>query len=195
MSVLFCRLWVKKLRGTFASPSFLLAFLYNLSLDITANSICEIHYLALDGFNLNTIHKLSSKEKKSRPSYCVGSMNASSVLCRQWEKKYRPKIGTELCKNLHQTKPLSNILMNLMWDEVESRIREDDEDLKKHEEDHQEVVDAVGRIVAWRRWHLLEKGKTVWDFILPIGKQSSLWVNCYSLKGTPLLLCLMVWLG
>ena len=38
-------------------------FLY-LALDVTASFICEIHCLALDGFNLNTVHKLSNKEKK-----------------------------------------------------------------------------------------------------------------------------------
>ena len=38
------------------------------ALDITATSICEIHYLALDGFDVNTAHKLSSKEKKYRQS-------------------------------------------------------------------------------------------------------------------------------
>ena len=48
-------------------------FLYYLDLDVTANCICEIHCLALDGFDLYTVHKLSSKEKtsqreKSRPS-------------------------------------------------------------------------------------------------------------------------------
>ena len=31
-------------------------------MDITANCICEIHSLALDVFNLNTDHELSSKE-------------------------------------------------------------------------------------------------------------------------------------
>ena len=35
-----------------------------LSLDVTANWIREIHCLALDGFDLNTVHKLSNKEKK-----------------------------------------------------------------------------------------------------------------------------------
>ena len=38
----------------------------NLAPDITANCICEIHCLALDWFDLNTVHKLSSQEKKSR---------------------------------------------------------------------------------------------------------------------------------
>ena len=38
-------------------------FLQYLALDATANCICEIHCLALDGFYLNTVHKLSSKEK------------------------------------------------------------------------------------------------------------------------------------
>ena len=31
-----------------------------IALDVTANCICEIHCLALDGFDLNTYHKLSS---------------------------------------------------------------------------------------------------------------------------------------
>ena len=40
-------------------------FLQHLTLDVNAKCICEIHYLALDGFDLTTVHKLSSKEKKS----------------------------------------------------------------------------------------------------------------------------------
>ena len=43
-------------------------FLKYLALGITTNCICGIHCLALDGFNLNTGHKLSSKEKKLQPS-------------------------------------------------------------------------------------------------------------------------------
>ena len=39
-------------------------FLLYLAPDVTDNCICEIHCIALDGFNL----KLSSKEKKSRAS-------------------------------------------------------------------------------------------------------------------------------
>ena len=39
-------------------------FLY-LSLDVTANCISKIHCLAQDGFDLNTVHKLSRKEKES----------------------------------------------------------------------------------------------------------------------------------
>ena len=35
-----------------------------LVLDITANCLCEIRCKALDGFDLKTVHKLSSKEKK-----------------------------------------------------------------------------------------------------------------------------------
>ena len=31
---------------------------------VVANCICEIHCLVLDGFDLNAVHKLSSKEKK-----------------------------------------------------------------------------------------------------------------------------------
>ena len=34
-----------------------------LALDVTANGICEIHCIALYGFDLNSVHKLSSKEK------------------------------------------------------------------------------------------------------------------------------------
>ena len=40
-------------------------FLQYLALDITPNCICEIYCLALDGFDLKTVHKLSSKEKTS----------------------------------------------------------------------------------------------------------------------------------
>ena len=40
-------------------------FLYYLALDVTANFICEIQCIALDGFDLNTVYQLSSKEKKS----------------------------------------------------------------------------------------------------------------------------------
>ena len=43
------------------------SFQWCLALDITANCICEIHCLALDGFDLHTVHKLSSKEKKILP--------------------------------------------------------------------------------------------------------------------------------
>ena len=39
-----------------------------LAQDLAANFICEINCLALDGFNLNTVHKLSSEEEKSRRS-------------------------------------------------------------------------------------------------------------------------------
>ena len=38
-------------------------FLLYLALEATTNWICEIHCLALDGFNLKTVHKLSSEEK------------------------------------------------------------------------------------------------------------------------------------
>ena len=39
-------------------------FLY-LAVDVIGNCICEIQCLALDGFDLNTAHKQSCKEKKS----------------------------------------------------------------------------------------------------------------------------------
>ena len=35
-----------------------------LALNVTANYICEIDSLALDGFDLNAVHQLSSKDKK-----------------------------------------------------------------------------------------------------------------------------------
>ena len=34
-----------------------------LSFDVTTYCICEIHCLELDGFDLNTVHKLICKEK------------------------------------------------------------------------------------------------------------------------------------
>ena len=43
-------------------------FLQHLAFDITANCIRENHCLALDSFNLNYVHKLSSKEQKSQRS-------------------------------------------------------------------------------------------------------------------------------
>ena len=59
---------------------------YYVALDITSNCICKIHWLLLDSFDLNTVHKLSSKEKKSLRSpdwslgLMVGSKNASLAL-------------------------------------------------------------------------------------------------------------------
>ena len=41
-------------------------FLKYLSIDITAYCICEIHCIALDEFDLKTVHQLNSKEKKSQ---------------------------------------------------------------------------------------------------------------------------------
>ena len=61
-------------------------FLWYLALDVTANWICETHCLALDGFNLNTVHKLSNKEKYigsariQTRGYWMGSKNAATVL-------------------------------------------------------------------------------------------------------------------
>ena len=45
---------------------------------------CEIHCLALDGFDLNIVHKLSSKVEKSRRNQgcCVGSKKSSSSVQR-----------------------------------------------------------------------------------------------------------------
>ena len=35
-------------------------------MDIKANCICEIHFLALDGFDFNTVHKIKSNEMNSQ---------------------------------------------------------------------------------------------------------------------------------
>ena len=58
-------------------------FLYYLALDVTANCICEIHCLPLDGFDLNTVHKLSSKEKKSGRNWDSnpGLLGKKPVIC------------------------------------------------------------------------------------------------------------------
>ena len=48
-----------------ATTGFVKFFLYYLALNATANCICELHCIALDGFDLNSVHKFSSKEKKS----------------------------------------------------------------------------------------------------------------------------------
>ena len=45
--------------------SVLQIFLQCLGLDVTANCICEIHCLVLNGLDLNSVHKLKSKEEKS----------------------------------------------------------------------------------------------------------------------------------
>ena len=42
-------------------------YLFFVVLSFGRHFICEIHCLALDGFDLNTVHKLSSKEKIFRP--------------------------------------------------------------------------------------------------------------------------------
>ena len=58
-------------------------------MNVTASCIYEIHCLAIDGFDLSTVHKLSRKEKVQscgvgiRTQGCwLGSRNASCVLCR-----------------------------------------------------------------------------------------------------------------
>ena len=58
-------------------------FWYYLAVDITANSICKIHCLALDGFDFNTVNKNAVKRRnlgkaRIRTLGCwVGSKNAS----------------------------------------------------------------------------------------------------------------------
>ena len=58
-----CRNWTQD--HLITSQHILKDFLQYLALDVTANCICEILCLALDGFDLCNVHKLSSKEKKS----------------------------------------------------------------------------------------------------------------------------------
>ena len=53
------------MRNPTFTPKYFFCGMQYLALDVTANHICEICYIALDGFNLNTVHKLSSKEEKS----------------------------------------------------------------------------------------------------------------------------------
>ena len=53
-------------------------FLKYLALDVTSNCVCELNCLARDGFDLNTVHKLSSKE----PGFETGDAG--------WEEKMLP---------------------------------------------------------------------------------------------------------
>ena len=43
-----------------------ITFLLYLVLEVTADCICEIHCIELDGFDVNAAHKLSSKVKNSQ---------------------------------------------------------------------------------------------------------------------------------
>ena len=52
-------------------------FLQYLALDVTANCNSEIHFIALDGFDLNTVHKLSSTEK----NICLGGARIRTRGC------------------------------------------------------------------------------------------------------------------
>ena len=55
-------------------------------MNVTANCICEILCFALDGWDLNTAHKLSSKEKKSWRSR---DLNPGLLGGKQeWGRKY-----------------------------------------------------------------------------------------------------------
>ena len=56
-------------------------FLLCLALGVTANCICEIHCLAVDGFNLHNVHKLSSKEKIFGQSGAAGWEARMVPLC------------------------------------------------------------------------------------------------------------------
>ena len=54
-----------------------------LALSVTAKCICEIRCLALNGFDLNTVYKLCSKEKKSTRSQDLnlGLLGGRHFLC------------------------------------------------------------------------------------------------------------------
>ena len=58
--------------------------------------ICEIHCIALDGFDLYTVHKLSSKEKKSQRSWVsnLGLLGGKqeSFLCAMQPSKNLHKV-------------------------------------------------------------------------------------------------------
>ena len=55
-----------------------------VALDVSANCICEMHCLALDGFDLNNVHKLSSKEKSSAdPSFEPGAAELEARMLPQ----------------------------------------------------------------------------------------------------------------
>ena len=62
-----------------------------LALDVTTNYICEIHCLALHGFDLNTVHKLSSKEKKSWEELGFEPGTAG------WEVRMLPQVESLKC--------------------------------------------------------------------------------------------------
>ena len=62
-------------------PSSWRNFLQCLNLDVTTNCICEIHFLALAGFDLNTVRKLSRKQEKSWRS----RDSNLGLLGRKWE--------------------------------------------------------------------------------------------------------------
>ena len=76
-------------------------FLKYLALDVTAYCICKIHCLALEWFNLNTVHKLSGREEKSRQSQNLNpgllgwKQSASSAQCSHssWCELKSSKIG------------------------------------------------------------------------------------------------------
>ena len=73
-------------------------FLLYLALDVTTYCIREIHCLALDGFDINTIHKLRSKEKNSQEENCqrgrdsdLGLLDVKQECNLCAIRNYRPK--------------------------------------------------------------------------------------------------------
>ena len=65
-----------------------MSFWKYLALDATANCICENHSLALDGFDRNTVHQLSSKEKNQDSNLGLLGGKQECYLCA----KQPPKI-------------------------------------------------------------------------------------------------------
>ena len=72
-------------------------FLVYLALDVTANCICEIRYLALDGFDLNAVHKLSSKGKNisAQPGFEPMGVSHPAALCDLWATPLPSPISTK----------------------------------------------------------------------------------------------------
>ena len=82
-------------------------------MDVTANCICEIDCLALDGFDLNPVHKLISKEKKSRQSWDSnpGQLGGKQecFLCAAQPPKVRKKLTN--CLSISNTNTSTGTLL------------------------------------------------------------------------------------
>ena len=97
-----------------------LTFLDYFALDVTANCICEIHSIALDGFDLNTAHKLSSYETQAgwdSNSGLLGGMQECYLCATQPPSRpWHDNLGTTACFEHISLEPQSmqSILTSLM---------------------------------------------------------------------------------